>query len=392
MKKRYMILVLAGMLLATTTGCGSKVVESAEKVTASVSTSVTKDEEKEAISVASFEGKQPDEASIKDVITGLTDRKVKQDAKDVSFLSGILFDGDIVKNVTVDDSAVDVTKEGTYVVIYRITVDPEKLGAYEKTSFRGKVDSTIEVKRQVIILSKEEAVKYADAGEAVYDTGMQLVPRFDGTAVKLPEREIPKSCQEKGTDPIDAASGKPMEKAPKKEVTPTKQAEKKEASKEEKKAEERTTKTASSESKVSSNVTTSSAKKSGKGHYETRTVTDRAAWTETVVDKEGYNERVAAGTKMVVDEPEWDENTPYYVYICGCGAEFSSAAELFAHMEANNLDVPHDTSGVVTRYNTVHHPAVTHEEPEYKDIWHPAVTHTVNHPAQTHTEKVWVEE
>jgi hypothetical protein len=40
----------------------------------------------------------------------------------------------------------------------------------------------------------------------------------------------------------------------------------------------------------------------------------------------------------------------------------------------------------------VHHPAVTHEEPEYKDIWHPAVTHTVNHPAQTHTEKVWVEE
>jgi hypothetical protein len=56
------------------------------------------------------------------------------------------------------------------------------------------------------------------------------------------------------------------------------------------------------------------------------------------------------------------------------------------------MEPPHDTDAVITRYNIVHHPAVTHEEPEYKDIWHPAVTHTVNHPAQTHTEKVWVEE
>jgi hypothetical protein len=121
-------------------------------------------------------------------------------------------------------------------------------------------------------------------------------------------------------------------------------------------------------------------------------VTDRTAWTETVVDKEGYNERVAAGTKTVVDQPEWDEYKPYDVCVCGCGAEFSTATEIDSHQAANGYNSPHDSFGVVTRYNTVHHPAVTHEEPEYKDIWHPAVTHTVNHPAQTHTEKVWVEE
>ena len=78
--------------------------------------------------------------------------------------------------------------------------------------------------------------------------------------------------------------------------------------------------------------------------------------------------------------------------MCGCGAEFTSSAALTEHYEAYNMEPPHDTDAVITRYNTVHHVAVTHEEPEYKDIWHPAVTHTVNHPAQTHMEKVWVEE
>ena len=77
------------------------------------------------------------------------------------------------------------------------------------------------------------------------------------------------------------------------------------------------------------------------GHYETTTVVDREAWTEGVFD--------------------------HNVHQCQCGAQFGSADELGAHKawyadnDPDNL-LNHARSSVVPVYQTITHPAVTHEE------------------------------
>ncbi len=390
MRRNILVLCLAGIML---TGCGTKVAESAIK--AGSATSGKTPDSVEVVQVTSSSEHTSEESVLRDVLSGITDRQVKKDAKDLGFLSGILYDPDIVKDVTVDDHAIDLGKEGSYTILYHVVLDPEKLEQYEKSAFTVKAQPFIDVKRTVRVLSKEDAQKAADAGEIVLDTGMQPVKRSDGSVVDLPKTEVPKSCKDKGTDPVDAASKRPVVETPKKQEQPEQKKEEKAETKAQKKESAKASSSSSTRSEKETparEMSASSTTKTRKGHYETRTVTDRAAWTETVVDKEGYNERVSAGSKTVVDQPEWDEYTPYYVYVCGCGAEFTSGAALTAHMEQYEANPPHDTEGVLTRYNTVHHSAVTHEEQIFKDVWHPAETHTIQHPAQTHQEKIWVED
>ncbi len=133
-------------------------------------------------------------------------------------------------------------------------------------------------------------------------------------------------------------------------------------------------------------------KATAKGHYETKTIMDEAAWPEIVIDAKGYTERVSKGTQTVVDEEAWDEYIPKDYDVCGCGAEFDSPEALNDHMMANNLEGPHASGSFSMRWETVHHEAVTHEEEAFEEVCHPPVTHTILHPAKTHTEKIWVKE
>ena len=143
---------------------------------------------------------------------------------------------------------------------------------------------------------------------------------------------------------------------------------------------------------TSAKPTRSESKKKPTGHYETKTVIDQMAWPEIVIDAKGYTERVSKGTQTVVDEEAWDEYIPKDFDVCGCGAEFDSPEALNDHMMANNLEGPHASGSFSMRWETVHHEAVTHEEEAFEEVCHPPVTHTILHPAKTHTEKIWVEE
>lgn len=94
------------------------------------------------------------------------------------------------------------------------------------------------------------------------------------------------------------------------------------------------------------------------GHYETKTITDEAAWTETIVD-----------------QAAWDE-TPFLGVKCyGCRQIFPDSEACFNH-ECNHSASPYE--GDENVYGpTVHHPAVTHD---------------VYHPAKTHQENVWIQD
>ena len=84
-------------------------------------------------------------------------------------------------------------------------------------------------------------------------------------------------------------------------------------------------------------------------HTETRTVVDKEAWDETVIDV-----------------PEWDEPTEWIV--CnGCGYKTQNSDEFMEHVAFSEVSPGCGAYHVDTEY-----------------IYHPAVTHTVHHDAVTH--------
>ena len=92
--------------------------------------------------------------------------------------------------------------------------------------------------------------------------------------------------------------------------------------------------------------------------------------TETVYHEEkGHYKSVKVGTKTVVDEEAWDEDVYESVYVCGaCGYESSSDRDVSEHIaDVHDFDASYGT--VDRKVDTIHHPAVTHEEDIYEDQW-----------------------
>ena len=97
-------------------------------------------------------------------------------------------------------------------------------------------------------------------------------------------------------------------------------------------------------------------------------------WVTETVPEQGHYENRQTGTVTVVDSAAWTETTPGYYQCVSCGATFSSGEEADIH----SLDV----CGSGYRYvggQSISHPAVTHEEAVYGDVW------VVDVPASTRT-------
>lgn len=114
MKKKIVMALLACMisssLILTSCGQNAKTVTTSDKST----------EKKNSFS----------EDDIKDVITGLEDHYILQDAADIDYLYGVTYDTDIVKKVKADSDEVKLNKTGTYTVTYTVTVDQTALEDY----------------------------------------------------------------------------------------------------------------------------------------------------------------------------------------------------------------------------------------------------------------------
>ena len=132
MKKKILGLMLASMLAASCVACGSKSSDKKDELSSAAT---------EMLSETETETEQIEEQDITaDALTPLADAGVITGVKDITVAEGtdvnlndlVYADNTIVKNVDIDDSAVDYSKAGTYEVIYTITFDGDKLRDYVK--------------------------------------------------------------------------------------------------------------------------------------------------------------------------------------------------------------------------------------------------------------------
>ena len=94
-------------------------------------------------------------------VKGIKDWTIEVGAKNVDFLKDFTFDKKVIKDVTVDASKVDLTKEGKYDLTYNII----------------PIDTTIDKKtviKTVEVISKEKAQKEADKGNQVITSDNEI--------------------------------------------------------------------------------------------------------------------------------------------------------------------------------------------------------------------------
>ena len=67
---------------------------------------------------------------ISDVVAGIKDHYILQDAKNIDYSHGVTYDKDIVKDVKVESGKVDLSKPGDYKVTYTVKADKKALEEY----------------------------------------------------------------------------------------------------------------------------------------------------------------------------------------------------------------------------------------------------------------------
>lgn len=330
--KRISMILAALMVAGAATGCGAKddtKVESTNKV----ATNSTK----------------LDEDAIKDTYTGIDDMYVLEGSKDVDYLDGVLYDSSIVKGIDVDSSKVDTSKTGNYKITFGITADRAAYDAFrdafiksetvkDKTSTdktktdKGSADKTktetVKVKKDTVVVNKDEAQKLPDQDKLVRTDNGETVKKSDGTEVKT-EQKAPASTAVTGGDVVDASAK--AEVKPETTATPAidpKEEAKKEESKKDDKKEE-TKKPSTSDGK----------------------------------DNSGNTNKPSSGSNSTgnTSKPDSGSNNG------GSSKKPSSGSNNSNSGNSSSTEKPAHKHNWVNVTKTVNHPAETHQEDVYED-------------------------
>ena len=207
---------------------------------------------------------------------------------------------------------------------------------------------TIEVviEKDVTVVTPEEAVEIIEGGGEVWTDGSN-----PATVEDLTGEEASQTATTQPAQPVEPAVNKDKDKEDKETTTS--------ADKDD---------DHSSESSGSGGQSSqSSSSGSGGGSSHTHNWAER---TETVYhDEQGHYVTVQVGTKTVVDEAAWDEPVYDGKCVCSeCGYSTFSESDIVNHIaDVHDFDASY---GVVSeQVDTIHHSAVTHEEPVYEDRW-----------------------
>lgn len=390
--KRISMILAALMVAGAATGCGAK-----------------KDAKVESTSKVATNSTKLDEDAIKDTYTGIGDMYVLEGSKDVDYLDGVLYDSSIVKGIDVDSPKVDTSKTGNYKITFSITADRTAYNAFrdafiksktakDKTSAdKTKTDKksadktkteTVKVKKDTVVVNRDEAQKLADQDKLVRTDNGETVKKSDGTEVKT-EQKAPASTAVTGGDVVDASAK--TEVKPEITATPTmdpkEEAKKEEAKKDDKK--EETKKPSTSGSKDNSGSTNkpssgsnkpnsgsskpnsgsgsnskpsskpdSGSNNSNSGNSSNNKPSHTHTWvnvTKTVNHPAQTHQEDVYENRQVKVKDAWDEK----VYVktvktCRqCGFSTSNPSEMTEHMLENG----HSCSSQDI-YKTVHHDAV----------------------------------
>ena len=376
--KRISMILAAFMVAGAATGCGAK-----------------KDTKVESTNKAATHSAKLDEDAIKDTYTGIDDMYVLEGSKDVDYLDGVLYDSSIVKGIDVDSSKVDASKAGNYKITFSITADRKAYDAFrdafiksetvkDKTSAdKTKTDKksadktkteTVKVKKDTVVVNRDEAQKLADQDKLVRTDNGETVKKSDGTEVKT-EQKAPASTAVTGGNVVDASAK--TEVKPEITAAPAmspEEAKKEEAKKDDKKEETKKPSTSGSTNKPNSgsnkpnNGNSSNSKPSHKpdsgsskpnsGNSSNNKPSHTHTWvniTKTVNHPAVTHQEDVYENRQVKVKDAWDEK----VYVKSvqecrqCGFTTSNPDEMTEHMLENGHTCTfHDI------YKTVHHDAV----------------------------------
>lgn len=330
--KRISMILAALMVAGAATGCGAK-----------------KDTKVESTNKVATNSTKLDEDAIKDTYTGIEDMYVLEGSKDVDYLDGVLYDSSIVKGIEVDSSKVDTSKTGEYKITFSITADrtaydtfrdafiksetvKDKMSTDKTKTDKGSADKTkietVKVKKETVVVNKDEAQKLADQNKLVRTDNGETVKKSDGTEVKT-EQKAPASTAVTGGNVVDASAK--TEVKPETTATPTmdpKEEAKKEESKKDDKKEE-TKKPSTSDGKDNSGST----------------------------NKPGSGSNSAGNT----NKPSSGSNNG------GSSSKPNSGSNNSNSGNSSNTEKPAHKHNWVNVTKTVNHPAETHQEDVYED-------------------------
>ena len=354
--KRISMILAALMVAGAATGCGAK-----------------KDAKVESTSKAATNSTKLDEDAIKDTYTGIGDMYVLEGSKDVDYLDGVLYDSSIVKGIDVDSSKVDTSKTGNYKITFSITADRTAYNAFrdafiksktakDKTSAdKTKTDKesadkvkteTVKVKKDTVVVNRDEAQKLADQDKLVRTDNGETVKKSDGTEVKT-EQKAPASTAVTGGEVVDASAKTEVkpETTAAPTMSPEEEAKKEEAKKDDKK--EETKKPSTSGSKDNSGST--SKPSSGSSKPNSGNSSNSKPSSKPNSGSNNSNSGSSSNSKPS-SKPDSGSNKPN-------SGNSSNSKPSHTHTWVN-----------VTK--TVNHPAVTHQEDVYenrqvkvKDAW-----------------------
>ena len=330
--KRISMILVALMVAEAVTGCGAK-----------------KDTKVESTKEVATNSTKLDEDAIKDTYTGIEDMYVLEGSKDVDYLDGVLYDSSIVNGIDVDSSKVDTSKTGNYKITFSITADrtaydtfrdafiksetvKDKMSTDKTKTDKGSADKTktetVKVKKETVVVNKDEAQKLADQNKLVRTDNGETVKKSDGTEVKT-EQKAPASTAVTGGDVVDASAK--AEVKPETTATPTmdpKEEAKKEESKKADKKEE--------------------AKKPS---------------TSDGKDNSGSTNKPSSGSNSAgnTSKPNSGSNNG------GSSNKPSSGSNNANGGNSSNTEKPAHKHNWVNVTKTVNHPAETHQEDVYED-------------------------
>lgn len=361
--KRISMILAALMVAGAATGCGAK-----------------KDTKVESTNKVAAHSTKLDEDAIKDTYTGIDDMYVLEGSKDVDYLDGVLYDSSIVKGIDVDSSKVDASKAGNYKITFSITADRKAYDAFrdafiksetvkDKTSAdKTKTDKksadktkteTVKVKKDTVVVNRDEAQKLADQDKLVRTDNGETVKKSDGTEVKT-EQKAPASTAVTGGSVVDASAK--TEVKPEATAAPAmspEEAKKEEAKKDDKKEETKKPSTSGSINKPnngsSSNNKPSSKPNSGSNKPNSGNSSNSKPSSKPDSGSNKPNNGNSSNSKPS-HKPDSGSNKPN------------------SGNSSNNK--PSHTHTWVNITKTVNHPAVTHQEDVYenrqvkvKDAW-----------------------
>lgn len=330
--KRISMILVALMVAGAAMGCGAK-----------------KDTKVESTKEVATNSTKLDEDAIKDTYTGIEDMYVLEGSKDVDYLDGVLYDSSIVNGIDVDSSKVDTSKTGNYKITFSITADrtaydtfrdafiksetvKDKMSTDKTKTDKGSADKTktetVKVKKETVVVNKDEAQKLADQNKLVRTDNGETVKKSDGTEVKT-EQKAPASTAVTGGDVVDASAK--AEVKPETTATPTmdpKEEAKKEESKKADKKEE--------------------AKKPS---------------TSDGKDNSGSTNKPSSGSNSAgnTSKPNSGSNNG------GSSNKPSSGSNNSNGGNSSNTEKPAHKHNWVNVTKTVNHPAETHQEDVYED-------------------------